>query len=83
MRLADGSVMRLGYDGNNGRPPVAVDQLLLKSGVIPATEFSQAAVHAWMLRRSAAAQAVRRADPAYGFFRELPGDGPIGAKGRS
>jgi peptidoglycan lytic transglycosylase A len=81
VQLTDGSSMHLGYAGNNGRRPVAVDRLLLRSGAIPAAQFSQSAVHAWMLSHPGQAQAVRRADPAYVFFRELKGDGPVGAEG--
>lgn len=81
VRLADGGVMRLGYDGNNGRPPVAVDQLLLRSGAIPAAQFSQSAVYAWMRGHPAEARTVRRQNPAYVFFRALNGDGPVGAEG--
>ncbi|MBV9859292.1 MAG: murein transglycosylase A [Alphaproteobacteria bacterium] len=81
VRLEDGSVVRLGYDGNNGRRPVALDQLLVSRGEIPAAQLSQQAVRAWMLSYPAQARTIRRANQAYVFFRELKGDGPVGAEG--
>ncbi|MBV9858657.1 MAG: MltA domain-containing protein [Alphaproteobacteria bacterium] len=81
VRLTDGTTTRLVYDGNNGRPTVAVDQLILAHGELPAARFTQNAVRAWMLSYPARAQAIRREDPAYAFFRERQGDGPVGAAG--
>jgi membrane-bound lytic murein transglycosylase A len=81
IRLAEGGILRLGYAGNNGRPTMAVDQLLLRSGALPAAQFSQEAVHQWMVSHPVEARTVRRQNPAYVFFRELAGDGPIGAEG--
>ena len=81
MHLTDGATIRLVYDGNNGLPPVNIDKLLFASGVIPPSQFSQEAVRAWMRQHPAAAEALRRKNPEYVFFREHKGDGPIGAQG--
>lgn len=81
VRLTDGSVVRLVYDANNARRVVSVDNLLLQRGEIPAARFSGTAVRAWMRQNPDKAKALRRENPAYVFFREHHGEGPIGAQG--
>lgn len=81
IHLTDGTTVGLVYDANNGRPPVNIEKLLFDSGVIPAAQFSQQAVRGWMRSHPAAAEALRRRNPEYVFFREHKGDGPIGAQG--
>jgi membrane-bound lytic murein transglycosylase A len=80
VRLRDGTTIRLGYDGQNGRPYVAVGRLLLERGAIARNRLSMAAIREWMIRNPAAGQALRREDPSYVFFRELKKDGPLGAE---
>ena len=80
-RFADGTTVRLVYEANNGRQPVALDQILLQRGDIPAAQFSQAAVRAWMRANPERARELRRRNPLYVFFKEHKGDGPIGAHG--
>ncbi len=81
IHLVDGGVERLVYDVNNGRKPVNIEQLLLDRGLIPAAQFSQAAVRTWMRDHPAEAEKLRRENPLYVFFREYQGDGPLGAQG--
>jgi membrane-bound lytic murein transglycosylase A len=79
--LTDGTIERLAYDANNGLPPVNIEQILFNSGAIPPARFSQLTVLAWMQTHPAEAEALRRRNPEYVFFREYNGDGPIGAQG--
>lgn len=81
VRLTDGSVVRLVYDANNTRGFVAVENLLLQRGTIPSNRFSNETVRAWMRQHKEAAKAIRRENPAYVFFAERQGDGPVGAQG--
>ncbi len=81
VRLTDGTVERLVYDANNGLPPVNIEKLLFDSGAIPPAQFSQASIRAWMRSHPVEAEALRRKNPEYVFFREHNGDGPIGAEG--
>jgi membrane-bound lytic murein transglycosylase A len=80
VRLRDGTVIRLGYDGQNGRPYVPVGRLLVERGKIPRDKLSMAAIRSWMTEHPAAGAALRREDPSFVFFRERPGDGPVGAE---
>ena len=81
VRLQGGGTVRVGYDGQNGRPYVPVGRLLIESGVIPRDKLTMAAIRSWMKRDLVAGDALRREDPSYVFFREIKGDGPIGAEG--
>jgi membrane-bound lytic murein transglycosylase A len=79
--LTDGTVERLVYDANNGLPTVNIEKILFDSGAIPPALFSQINIRAWMQSHPAEAEALRRKNPEYVFFREFKGDGPIGAQG--
>jgi membrane-bound lytic murein transglycosylase A len=81
VRLGSGRMVRVGYDGQNGHPYVAVGRLLIDRGVIPRDKLTMAAIRAWMKQFPEAGAALRRDNPSYVFFREISGDGPIGAQG--
>jgi membrane-bound lytic murein transglycosylase A len=81
VRLRNGSAVRVGYDGQNGQPYVPVGRLLLERGVIPRSEATMMTIRDWMNQHPEAGAALRRENPSYVFFRELSGDGPIGAEG--
>ena len=80
VRLDDGRAIRLGYDGQNGLPYVPVGRLLIERGQIPRDKLTMASIRAWMRAHPKAGAALRREDPSYVFFREIKGDGPIGAE---
>jgi len=81
VRLRNGSTVRVGYDGQNGRPYVPVGRLLVERGVMPRSETTMMTIRDWMSGHPEAGAALRRENPSYVFFRELSGDGPIGAEG--
>jgi membrane-bound lytic murein transglycosylase A len=81
VRLRNGSTVRVGYDGQNRQPYVPVGRLLVERGVIPRSEATMITIRDWMNQHPEAGAALRRENPSYVFFRELSGDGPIGAEG--
>jgi membrane-bound lytic murein transglycosylase A len=81
IRLSGGGTVRVGYDGQNGHPYVAVGRLLIERGVIPRDKLTMAAIRDWMKQNPEAGAALRRENPSYVFFREIGGEGPIGAEG--
>jgi membrane-bound lytic murein transglycosylase A len=80
VRLRDGTIIRLGYDGQNGRPYVPVGRLLVERSEIARDRLAMAAIREWMAQHPAAGESLRREDPSYVFFRELHNDGPLGAE---
>jgi membrane-bound lytic murein transglycosylase A len=80
IRLRDGRTVRVGYDGQNGLPYVAVGRLLVERGIMPRDKVTMVAIRKWMKDHPKAGAALRREDPSYVFFRDIHGDGPIGAE---
>nr|WP_243446288.1 murein transglycosylase A [Polymorphobacter fuscus] len=81
LRLPDGSIMRIGYDSQNGRGYVAIGKVLLDQGELPKGGVSMESILAWLRANPAKAPAILAANPSVVFFREITGDGPIGAMG--
>ena len=86
LRLADGTIMRVGYDGTNGQPYTSIGRLLVERGVMTVAEASMQSIRAWLENaRPEDAQALREANESYVFFRALEpppeGFGPPGAQG--
>jgi len=79
--LADGSVIRIGYAGQNGREYVAIGRLLRERGLLPAPVGMQQ-IRDWIAANPEAGRALMRENPSYVFFQELTGPGPLGALGR-
>ena len=80
IKLAEGGTARVGYDGANGRPYVPVGRLLVERGVLPREKVTMAAIREWMAANPKEGAALRRENPSFVFFREVIGDGPIGAE---
>lgn len=79
VRLPDGSVMRVGYDNQNGREYVAVGRLLRERNILPPGGASMQSIVGWMRAQPDGGRSLMRENPSYIFFRELTGPGPLGA----
>lgn len=79
--LPDGTQVRLGYDGQNGQPYVAIGKKLVERGALTTDQVSLQSIRAWIKTHPAEANALMDENPSYVFFRELPGDGPLGSEG--
>lgn len=84
LRLPDGSIMRIGYDSQNGRDYVAIGRVLKDQGKLQ-DPVSMDSILGWLRANLEQAPAIRAANPSQIFFRELtnirPDQGPIGAMG--
>jgi membrane-bound lytic murein transglycosylase A len=81
LKAPDGSVMRIGYDNQNGRDYVAIGRLLRDRGILPPGGANMAAITAWMRSQPDGGKALMRENLSYIFFKELTGPGPLGALG--
>ena len=81
VRMPDGSVMRIGYDNQNGRDYVAIGRLLRDRGILPPGGASMQAIVDWLRANPDQGRALMRENLSYIFFKELTGDGPLGALG--
>ena len=80
VRLPDGGIVRVGYDGSNGKPYTAVGRLLIERGILPRDKVTMASIRAWMEAHPKAGAALRRENASFVFFREIAGAGPLGAE---
>jgi membrane-bound lytic murein transglycosylase A len=85
VRLPDGRILRVSYDGQNGHPYVPIGRLLIERGELTREEVSLPTIRAWLAAHPAQAPALMDANPSYVFFTVLaptpPEVGPPGALG--
>ena len=76
VKLADGSIIRVGYDGQNGYPYTGIGRLLIERGAIPKEQMSMQAIRAWLDAHPGEAHALMNENASYVFFKELPISNP-------
>lgn len=81
VELVDGGEMRVGYEGQNGRPYFAIGRELVDRGALTLEEVSLQSIRSWLVTHPEEAEAVMSTNPSFVFFRELEGEGPLGTLG--
>ena len=81
IRLDDGSVVHVGFDGSNGHPFLGLGRILIDSGKLEKGAVTMQAVKEWLKAHPDEAPALMAKNNRYVFFRLIKGDGPIGAQG--
>jgi membrane-bound lytic murein transglycosylase A len=84
VKLPDGSMARLGYADQNGRPYKSIGRLLVERGEMPIEQASMQGIQAWARANPTRLAELLDTNPSYVFFREMPGatdEGPLGALG--
>ncbi|UUR09103.1 murein transglycosylase A [Sphingomonas glaciei] len=81
LKLPDGSVMRIGYDNQNGREYVGVGKLLRDRGILPPGGADMDSIKRWMRAQPDGGMGLMRENLSKIFFKELTGPGPLGALG--
>ncbi len=81
VELDDGTVFRVGYAAQNGHPYHAIGRTLVDLGELTLEEVSLQSIDAWLREHPDRADEVMATNDSYVFFREIRGDGPIGAQG--
>ncbi len=79
--MDDGSQVRIGYAGQNGHPYYAIGRELIKMGELTQETVSMQSIRQWLEENPQRAKAIMNTNESYVFFREIPGEGPIGAEG--
>ena len=75
----DGTVMRIGYDNQNGREYIAIGRILRERGVLPEGGATMKDIVGWIRANPAEGASLMRENLSYIFFKELTGAGPLGA----
>ncbi len=85
VRLPDGTVTRVGYDGKNGRDYTPIGRLLLQRNALASNDISMQSIKAWLQAHPGDAKALMDQNEDYVFFRILTDTdvlaGPPGALG--
>jgi membrane-bound lytic murein transglycosylase A len=81
LRLPDGSVMRIGYDGQNGRDYTGIGKLMKDRGLLAPGQSSMQGIENWLRANPTEGQAIMRENKSWVFFKEITGAGPLGALG--
>jgi membrane-bound lytic murein transglycosylase A len=80
LRLPDGSILRIGYDTQNGRDYTGIGALMKSRGLLQPGQTSMQGIVGWLHDHPVEGQAIMRENKSFVFFRELEGP-PQGAMG--
>jgi len=85
LRMPEGEVIRIGYAGQNGREYVGIGGVMRERGLLgdgPGQyPGSMQGIMQYLRERPEEGRALMRLNKSWIFFRELDGDGPLGALG--
>lgn len=85
IRLADGSVIRVGFAGKNNHPYRAIGRILVERGEMTVAQASAGAIRRWLRAQPDGGAALMNENPSFVFFEERPAltghQGPLGAMG--
>lgn len=81
LRLPDGSVMRIGYDGQNGRDYTGIGKLMKDRGLLGDGQTNMQGIMNWLRANPEQGRAIMDENKSFVFFKELTGPGPLGALG--
>jgi membrane-bound lytic murein transglycosylase A len=80
VKFEDGSVVRVGYDAQNGHPFVPIGRVLADTGEVD-KPVTMRKIRNWLETHPAQAQAMMNKNPSVVFFRRSTADGAVGAQG--
>ena len=80
LKMPDGSVIPVGFDGSNGHPYTTLGGLMLERGLLPPGTGSMAQIRDWIADHPAEGAALMAENARYIFFRERDLDEPLGAQ---
>jgi membrane-bound lytic murein transglycosylase A len=79
LRLPEGGVMRIAYDGQNGRDYTGIGKLMKERGLLAPGKATMQGIVEWLKANPQEGEKIMRENRSWVFFRELTGPGPVGA----
>ena len=79
VKLTDGSIVRVHYDGKNGHPYRSIGRYLIEKALLAADKVSMGALVGWLKADAERAKKVMWHNESYVFFRELKSSDDLGA----
>jgi membrane-bound lytic murein transglycosylase A len=84
LRLTDGTIMRVAFDGKTGHPYTSIGRLAVERGILARAEAHKDGLEAWLKSHPEEGRALMRENRSFIFFRktdQAEEDGPLGAAG--
>ncbi len=82
VRFANGEVIRVAYDGQNGHPYTGIGRVLIDRGEVRREDMSMQRIRSWLAANPAKADALMNENASFVFFKEQPiADPALGAEG--
>jgi len=81
LALPDGSIMRIGYESQNGRGYTGIGRVMRERGLLADGKTNMQGIVEWLRANPQEGMKIMRENKSYIFFRELTGPGPLGAMG--
>lgn len=85
LEFADGSMIRVGYDNQNGHPYKAIGSWLIRKGYLKKDQVSMQTIRSWIKNNPKRVDELLNQNPSFVFFKVQnnikPDQGPIGAQG--
>ena len=85
LKMTDGSLLRISYDGKSGHPFTAIGRLLIERGEIAPEDISMQAIRDWLKNHPDQAREVMWENRSFIFFQTIdhpqPELGPVAAAG--
>ena len=82
IRLRDGRLQRITYDGKNGHPYTSIGRTLIEDGSLPAATLTLQVLGDWLRADPERGRKVLWRNASFVFFRLLQGNAAIGVMGR-
>lgn len=79
--MPDGSIMRIGYAGQNGRGYTGIGRVMRERGLLADGKTNMQGIVEWLRANPEEGRKIMRENKSYIFFNELTGPGPLGAMG--
>ncbi len=81
VKMADGSIQRVGYAGQNGHEYTAIGRVLIEMGELTKDNVSMQTIRTWLEQNPDQAQTIMNENRSYVFFTKQDKEGPVGAEG--
>lgn len=81
IRLTDGQLVRVTYDGKNGHPYTSVGRVMIEQGLVSAADLTLEVMTRWLKANPERALTLLWNNKSFVFFRLLDGDAPVGVLG--
>ncbi|MEH6789790.1 murein transglycosylase A [Parasphingorhabdus sp.] len=81
LALPDGSIMRIGYAGQNGQDYTGIGKVMRERGLLADGKTNMQGIVEWLRANPHEGMKIMRENKSYVFFNELTGPGPLGAMG--